>query len=218
MASLAIAALAQPKRVHRPRIDRALHFIDTIESTWKGHEAFAMRLVRKVRPKTVVDLGFDRGLSTLAFAYRNGGHVYGIDWFEEGNYAAKSFALDSAFRNISTAIRFNFAKNIHLIIGPFCDVSKKWTRQIDILHIDWAHTYSSVKHHYYNWIRFLKPKGVILVHDVASYPEETGRFFNELALPKFLFPHSNGLGVASEDAALVESIRAEWGKQTSDFP
>ena len=192
-------------------IDRALAFLDTIESTWKGHEPFAMWLVQKVHPRTIVDLGFDRGLSTLVFAYKNNrGHVFGIDWFEEGNYAAKSFALDSAFRNISTAIRFNFAKNIHLIIGPFRDVSKKWTRKIDILHIDWAHTYTMVKQHYTNWIRYLKPGGIVLIHDVTAYPEEVGRFFEELALPKFLFPNASGLGVVSEDASLIASIREHW--------
>ena len=208
MASIAIP-LSFRKRFH-PRTDRALHFIESIESTWKGHEPFAIWLVQKLHPKTIVDLGFDRGLSTLAFAYRNGGDVFGIDWFEEGNYALKSFALDSAFRNISSAIRFKFAKNIHLIIGPFSDVSKKWTRQIDILHIDWAHTYSSVKLHYTNWIPYLKPNGIILIHDVTAYPGETGRFFEELPLPKFLFPHSSGLGVLSENSSLIEEIRKEW--------
>lgn len=194
----------------RISLDHALEFIDGIESTWRGHEAFAMWLVQTLHPKTIVDLGFDRGLSTIAFAYKNRGHVFGIDWFEEGNYAMKSFALDIAFSNISNAIRFNYAKNIHLIIGPFRDVSKKWTRKIDILHIDWAHTYQTAKHHFDNWVPFLKAEGVILFHDVMAYPEETGKFFRSLPHKKVLFPHSQGLGVATTNEILIEQIKEQF--------
>src|SRR3990167_6673778 len=179
MTALAIpsSSSAPPKRKSPHPKDPALAFIDSIESTWKGHEAFAIWLVQQLHPKVILDLGFDRGLSTLAFAFRNRGHVFGIDWFEEGNYANKSFALDNAFRNISDAIRFNYVRNIHLIIGPFREVSKNWTRKIDILHIDWAHTYLSVKQHYDHWIRYLAIDGVVLIHDVLAYPDEVGRFF-----------------------------------------
>ena len=211
-----LASVALPVRIplllrqRPPRVDHALQFLDSLESTWKGNEKFAIWLVQKIRPKTIVDLGFDRGFSTLAFAYKNRGHVFGIDWFDEGKYVEKSFALDSAFCNISDAIRLNYAKNIHLIIGPFRDVCKKWTRKIDILHIDWSHTYSLTKQHYTNWLRFLKPQGIVLVHDVIAFKEETGRFFDELALPKFLFPHGRGLGVASANASLIEMIQEHW--------
>ena len=208
------AALSLPipeydlKRLKNPALD----FIDSIESTWKGHEHFALWLVQHLKPKTIVDLGFDRGLSTIAFAYRNRGHVFGIDWFEEGNYAVKSFALDSAFNNISNAIRFNYVKNIHLIIGPFKDVSKKWNRKIDILHIDWSHSYSSTRQHYENWSRYLKSDGIILVHDVLAYPQETGRFFRELPFPKLLFPHAQGLGVATTNEKILDEIRMRFSE------
>ncbi len=191
----------------RPSSKHALHFIDSIESTWKGHEQFAMWLVHRLRPNTIVDLGFDRGLSTIAFAYRNRGHVFGIDWFEDGNYAPKSYALDSAFRNISNAIRFNYVKNIHLIIGPFSYVLKNWRRRIDILHIDWAHSYRSAKQHYLNWSPFLKNDAIVLMHDVLAYPEGVGRAFQEIPFPKIVLPHNFGLGIASSNVQLLEEIR-----------
>jgi predicted O-methyltransferase YrrM len=185
----------------------ALEFIDSIESTWKGHESFAMWLVHRIQPKVTVDLGFDRGLSTIAFAYKNKGHVYGIDWFEEGLYSEKCFALDAAFSNIADAIRFNYVKNIHLIIGPFKDVSKTWNKKIDLLHIDWAHSYGALSLHYENWKKYLRENSVLLIHDVVSHPTQVGRFFNELPYPKYLFPHANGLGVVSSDEILIEEIR-----------
>lgn len=212
---MAAVALSDISPVHvrkrfNVRKDAALAFIDNIESSWKGHEEFVFWLVQRLKPKTIVDLGFDRGLSTISFAYRNRGHVFGIDWFEEGNYAAKCFALDTAFRNISDAIRFHYAKNIHLIVGPFRDVSKTWNRKIDVLHIDWAHTYHLAKQHYDNWSRYLNEDGIVLVHDVVALPNETGRFFHELPMHKIVFPQSQGLGVASHNAALIEEIRQRY--------
>lgn len=209
-AALSIPMPIPPRRGADLRKDTALSFLDSIESTWKGHEQFAVWLIQKLRPRTTVDIGFDRGLSTIAFAYKNRGHVFGIDWFQEGNYAEKSFALDSAFRNISNAIRFKYARNIHLIIGPFRDVSKKWNRNIDLLHIDWAHTYASVKQHFDNWVPYLKDSGVVLIHDVLSFPDETGRFFQELPFHKVLFPHAQGLGVASQDEGLILEIKKQF--------
>ena len=185
----------------------AISFIGSIQSTWKGNEEFAMWLVQRLRPKTTVDLGFDRGLSTIAFAYRNGGHVFGVDWFEEGNYADKSIALDSAFNNISAAIRYNYVKNIHLIIGPFPHVSKNWKRKIDLLHIDWAHSYRSAQRHYENWSQFLKSDSVILMHDVTAFSEGAGRAFREIPLPKIVLPNHSGLGIASANVELLTEIR-----------
>jgi predicted O-methyltransferase YrrM len=195
------------KRRPQVRKSSALEFFSTIESTWKGHELFAMWLVAKVKPKIVVDLGFDRALSTIAFAYKNRGHVYGIDWFEGNNYLEKCFALDGAYRNISNALRFHYAKNIHLIVGPYQNVLKNWKRKIDILHLDGVHTYEKAQFHYQNWSPHLSEKGIILIHDVAAYPSETGRFFEELPLHKMVFDHARGLGVASTDAALIEAIK-----------
>lgn len=182
-------------------------FLENIESSSKGHQRFICWLVQFLKPTTIVDLGFDRGLSTIAFAYRNKGHVYGIEWFEEGNYATKCFALDSAFRNISQAIRLRYVKNIHLIVGPFQDIAKKWVRKIDILHIDGAHRYESAKKHYQNWRPFMKEEGVILLHNVSSYPDEMGRFFHELPMHRFIFPHAQGLGIASRNEKVIQEIK-----------
>ncbi len=188
------------------RNPHALAFFDGIESRWKGNEEFALWLIRRLRPKTTVDLGFDKGLSTLIFAYQNLGHVYGIDWFESGKYAEKSFALDSAMNAISQAIRFNYAKNVHLIIGPFSDVSKTWKKKIDLLHIDSSSTYSSLKRHYENWIRFLNQNGVIWINDVIAYPNEAGRFFHEIPFPKVVLPQGRGIGIASHNEAFLKEI------------
>ncbi len=182
-------------------------FIDSIQSTWKGNEGFAIWLVKRLKPKTIVDLGFDRGLSTIAFAYKSRGHVFGIDWFEEGNYAAKSLSFNSAFENISLAIRNNYAKNIHLTIAPFSHALKKWKKEIDILHIDWAHSYKTAIKQCQDWSPFLKPGSIILMHDVLSFPEGPGRAFQELPWPKIILKSGHGLGIASPDTNLLDEIK-----------
>src|SRR3989344_6983858 len=202
MAALAIPAHVKVKK--RAKRDHALDFIESIESSWKGHERFAMWLVQRLKPKTVVDLGFDRGLSTVAFAYKGRGQVFWLDWFEEGNYADKCIAWDVAFGNVSNALRFHYVKNVHLIVGPFRDIARKWKRKVDILHIDWAHSYESAKHHYENWFPYLNPGALILIHDVAAFPDGAGRFFEELSMSKALISHSCGLGIASTDHLLIE--------------
>jgi hypothetical protein len=209
-ATLSLNHMLSNKKPFSVRKDTAIAFMNSIESTWKGHEPFVFWLVQYLRPKTVVDLGFDRGLSTIAFAYRNRGQVFGIDWFDEANYATKCFALDSAFRNISNAIRFHYAKNIHLIVGPFKEIAKTWNRKIDILHIDWTHTYQTTKQHFDNWCRYLSSDGVVLIHDVTAYPTETGKFFNELPMYKVIFPHAHGLGVASNNQKLISEIKKKF--------
>ncbi len=166
--------------------------------------------MQHLRPKTILDLGFDRGLSTIVFAYKNKGQVFGVDWFDEGNYAVKSFALDSGFRHISNAIRFNYAKNIHLFVGPFKEIAKTWNKKIDLLHIDWAHSYASCKQHYENWSRYLTDDGVVLVHDVTTFPNETGRFFAELPFHKLILPNGHGMGIASNRVDLIEEIKARF--------
>lgn len=184
-----------------------LEFLSNIESGWRGYERFAFWLIRQIKPKVVVDLGFDRGISTIAFAFKNKGQVFGIDWFEEKAYASKCFALDAAFRNVSNAIRLQYAKNINLIVGPFQEIAKKWDRKIDVLHIDWAHSYEVAKQHFEIWKIHLNPKAVILVHDIMSFPKGTGQFFNELCMPKHVFSHGAGLGIASFDTVFIEALR-----------
>lgn len=212
MAAIAISPFRAKFRKKRfsVRKNAALAFINGIDSNWKGNLPFVFWLTRYFRPKTIVDLGFDRGLSTIAFAYRNRGHVFGVDWFEEESYVAKSLTLDRAFLNISDAIRFHYAKNIHLIMGPFKEISKTWTRKIDILHIGWAHSYPLVKRHFENWNTYLNAGGIILISGVSAFPAETGVFFNELPLHKFILSGEQGLGVASADPLVIDQVKTQF--------
>jgi len=183
---------------------------ELIVSAWRGHEGFADWLARELKAQTVVELGVDYGFSSFVFARAIAGHggtVYGIDSFEGDPEAGHRDTYEAVVaRQKELGIG-----NLELIRGYFADVAKDWDRPIDILHIDGRHRYEDVKEDYELWSRFVRPGGVILLHDTAVLREPYGvhLFFGEISLPKTNFTHANGLGVVSSDAALIERIKRE---------
>jgi predicted O-methyltransferase YrrM len=175
-------------------------------SAWTGHREFASWLVNKVQPKVTVDLGVDYGHSTFYLAAPGIGKVYGVDSFEGDNHAGIRDTYDYAN---SLKEQFDFS-NVTFIKGYFDDIAKTWDKQIDILHIDGLHTYDAVKNDYETWKKFLKEDSVIIFHDTVSFPDDVGRFFEELDLHKAMFSHSAGLGVASQNPAIIEAIGREF--------
>lgn len=159
-----------------------------IPSAWKGHEAFARWLVQQMRPAVIVELGCDYGFSTIALAQPGLGIVYGIDRF-----------LGPPDRNTLQLCQANIAaagvKNIELIKADFREMAKSWSKPIDLLHIDGNHAYDDVRIDFEQWTRHVRNGGVILMHDTRSFPQDVGRFFNEIPWVKFEFQHANGLGV-----------------------
>jgi predicted O-methyltransferase YrrM len=180
---------------------------DLIQSAWRGHQKFAEWLVRELKPKTIVELGVDYGFSSFVFARAGMGEVYGIDSFEGDPEAGQ--------RNTRPIVEERQKElgvtNLHLVQGYFSEVAKTWDKPIDILHIDGRHRYDDVKEDYEIWSRFVRPGGVILLHDTCVTREPYGvhRFFREIELPKTNFTHSEGLGVVSTDQALIDRIRRE---------
>ena len=176
-----------------------------IASAWRGHERFADWLVRELKPVTIVELGVDYGYSSFVFSRPGIGTVFGIDSFEGDPEAGHRNTLDLVLRRRDAL----GIKNLELIKGHFSEVAKTWTRPIDILHIDGRHVYEDVKEDFETWSAFVRPGGVILLHDTCVTREPYGvhRFFREIEWPKTNFTHSEGLGVVSSDARLIERIK-----------
>ena len=176
-----------------------------IRSAWRGHHFFVLWLVKELQPLTIMDLGVDRGFSTFILAAQKIGKVYGIDWFSGEKYADYIPVMRS-----KTKMKKKFGiNNVTIIKGKFSEVAKKWEKNIDILHIDGAHTYKDVKEDYQTWRKFLNENSVILFHDTNIY-EGVIRFFGELDLPKYNFTHSFGLGVVSKNKELISKIKEIW--------
>ena len=165
--------------------------IEGLPSAWKGHRMFANNLVNNFKPNVTVDLGVDYGYSLFALAETNPGHVYGIDSFDGDVHAGHH---SDAYLTVTEIVKLDY-KNITLVKGYFDDVVKTWNKPIDILHIDGLHTYEAVKNDYAKWSPHVRKGGIIMFHDTVAFPNDVGRFFNELNGEKTHFEHSAGLGV-----------------------
>ena len=182
----------------RPTTERLQHIV----SAWKGHEDFAVKLVEYLNPEVVVELGVDWGFSVFAFALPNIGTVYGIDWFQGDKYAGHRTTYEQV---LDERAKLDL-RNVVLIKADFAEAAKSWTQPIDVLHIDGDHDYASVKQDFAHWARFVRDDGIILMHDTVSFPDDVGRFYDELQLPKFNFTHSHGLGVVCKNQALLDKV------------
>jgi predicted O-methyltransferase YrrM len=165
-----------------------------IVSAWRGLEPFAHWLVQTVDPKLTVELGVDYGFSLIELARHSKGDTVGVDHFggdAQAGYRdirdeAKSHVLESGF-------------GISLMVMPFAEALHIFDAgTIDILHIDGAHEYDSVKHDFDTWLPKVRLGGVILLHDTRSFPNDVGRFFQSITFPKFEIEHSHGLGVVTK--------------------
>ncbi len=183
-------------------IPNTLNSIQHIESAWKGHENFAVSLVKWMKPTTIVELGVDFGFSTIAFALPNIGTVYGVDHFAGDEHAG----YRNTYEQVVKQIGHMGIDNVVLIQSDFSELSKKWDKEIDILHIDGLHTYEMVKRDFNNWAGFVKDDGVILLHDTISFPDDVGRLFAEIRMPKFNFTHSHGLGIIAKNQEVLNKI------------
>jgi predicted O-methyltransferase YrrM len=177
---------------------------------WIGHIPFAFELVRRLRPRTIVELGSYSGSSLAAFcqAVETVGldaRCYGIDlWegdihmgkFDEGIFKEISHYMSSRYSDICILMKQEFNKAV-----DFFD-----DRSIDLLHIDGTHTYEAVSNDYYTWLPKISDRGVILFHDTNVTYETIGEAVRHFGVrdffdfikdrhPHFEFRHCYGLGV-----------------------
>ena len=178
-------------------------------SAWVGHGVFAINLVEKMKPEIVVDLGVDYGFSTFCFAYSKIGLVFGVDWFQGDEHAGFRDTLQNVldkYENLKTNFGIN---NIEFIKSDFTELSKKWEYNIDILHIDGLHTYEAVKNDFESWIEYVDENGVVLFHDVESYPHSVGVFFDEIKGGyKIIRSGSAGLGIYTRSEKTMRIIQS----------
>lgn len=165
-----------------------------IITAWRGLEPFAHWLVQTLKPETTVELGVDYGFSLIELARYNPGNTIGIDNFQGDFQAGLRDVREEAKKNI---LESGFG--ISLMVMPFDEGLDIFDNDsIDLLHIDGAHDYESVKHDFETWFPKVRPGGVILLHDTRSFPNDVGRFYHSLPYPKFEITHSHGLGVVTK--------------------
>lgn len=185
-------------------------------TAWKGHFEFAIWLVNLIKPKIIVELGVDYAQSTFSLAceLEKNSLLYAIDCFEGDEHAGKRNTLSivkDTYESLLTQ-KILLYDNIKFIKGFFDEVNKTFDEKIDLLHIDGLHTYEAVKNDFNSWFPKTSENAVILFHDTVSFPNDVGRFFNELPYFKVNILHSAGLGIVSKNKNIIDTINNKWIK------
>jgi hypothetical protein len=195
---------------------------------WVGHIPFGFWIIDAFRPRRLVELGTETGVSFCAFnqaivRFGVNCETFAVDtWagdIQTGSYGDE--ILDE-LRRYHDPLYGHFAR---LVRTTFEDaVTRFEDGSIDLLHIDGCHTYDAVRADFDTWKSKLSRRGVVLFHDVAVREGTFGvhTFFDEVAAlyPHFLFPHSNGLGVLAVgpdiDPAIEKLIEAGRNPESRD--
>jgi hypothetical protein len=188
-------------------------------SVWRGHIPFALLLIDRARPRTLVELGTHYGDSYCAFcqsvkALETGTRCWAVDtwagdehagFYEDAVYDDLRAHHDPRYASFSTLVRSLFDD----AVGQFEDGS------IDILHIDGLHTYEAVRHDFETWLPKVSRRGIVLFHDTAVHTDDFGvhRFWDELkdTYPSFAFTHAGGLGVLAVGPEVPAGMRFLFG-------
>jgi predicted O-methyltransferase YrrM len=182
--------------------------LGAIPSGWnyppKSHREFVEWLINRIQPEVTVELGVDYGYSSFLMALCQDNPVYGVDCFDVSVHGPRE---DDDYQFVMSVKEKLGLDNLEIIKGYFDDVAKTWDKEIDLLHIDGLHDYENCKNDCDTWAPLVKEDGVILFHDTVSNPDGAGLFFSQLEVPKLNFTNSFGLGVASNNADLIEEIK-----------
>lgn len=194
--------------------DNISEILGAIPSAWNvpptSHRGFVEWLINRIKPEVTVELGVDYGYSSFVMALCQDNPVYGIDCFDISKHGIRQDRDYEFVMSLKEKLKLN---NLEIIKGYFDDLAKTWSKEIDLLHIDGLHDYDNCKNDCETWAPFLKEDGVILFHDTVSNPDTVGLFFSQLEVPKVNFKNSCGLGVASNNADLIEEIKKEFDVQ-----
>jgi hypothetical protein len=161
-----------------------------------------MALTEMLRPRVLVELGTQHGVSYCAFCQavtelKLPTRCYAVDtWLGDvhANYYKESVYLDlqkfhRRYQTFSTLLRMTFDQ----ALAHVPDAS------VDLLHIDGLHTYDAVKTDYEIWLPRLSDRAVVLFHDTVETQRDFGvhRLWAELSsnFPSFNFEHGHGLGI-----------------------
>lgn len=169
----------------------------SVPSAWVENTAEYLRLLEGIGDiYTIVEVGVHYGYSLFTFAHDHpNAVVVGVDNFSYG---------DSKDAERHLANHLPEFKNIRMIALDSATAASWWGKpenylDIDVLHIDAGHQYHEVKNDFELWSKFVRPGGVILFHDIRSFPNDVGRFFDELVGRKDKIDFGAGLGAFYKD-------------------
>lgn len=203
---------------HLPRdlrvLEAPLWLVDETPA-WIEHIPFAFWLVSAAQPRILVELGTHYGNSYFAFAQSIQAlglscATYAVDTWQGDDQAG--FYGEEVFQAVTQHNQDRYSAFSSLVRSTFDEASGHFdSQEIDVLHIDGHHTYSSVKRDFDTWLPLMSDRGVVMFHDVAVRERDFGvhRLWSELSsqYPAFAFTHGHGLGVLGVGQALPEPLK-----------
>lgn len=196
-----------------------------VASAWYGHIPFAHWIIRAAKPRTLVELGTQNGVSYSAFCeavMRNGldTRCYAVDTWQgddQAGYYSEEVYLDfrrfhdDRYGAFSELLRCSFDDALPYISDA----------AVDLLHIDGLHTYEAVKHDFENWRNKLSDSAVVLFHDTNVRERDFGvwRLWEELRMQfsSFEFLHGHGLGLLAVGRSIAPQVIALCSSREPDY-
>lgn len=184
-------------------------------SQWIELTPLGMLLVDLIRPRTLVELGTQHGVSYCAFCQA----VTALD------LDARCFAVDTWLGDEHTLyygpdvlarLRAHhdprYGKFSTLLAMTFDRAARRFAAEsIDLLHIDGAHGYQAVRHDFETWLPRMSRRGVMLFHDIEARHSGFGvrQFWAEVAAryPHFQVAFGHGLGVLAVGAEIPPALQ-----------
>ena len=172
-------------------------------SAWLYHIPLVPMLVNLLRPRTFVELGTHAGDSYVAFcsAIKSGAvgtQCTAVDtWKGDAHTGPYGPEVLASLRQVHDQ---QFGEFSRLLVSDFNSAAPTFADgSIDLLHMDGAHDYATVRHDYMTWQPKLSDRAVVLFHDTA---ERTGGFgvwqlWDEVRAghPHAHLPYGHGLGI-----------------------
>ncbi|MCI2395751.1 class I SAM-dependent methyltransferase [Aliiroseovarius sediminis] len=200
--------------------EQIIEFFPEYRSTqiaWQGLTPIAAWAIIDLKPRRVVELGSYRGDSFFSFLQAAQSvseleDLVAVDTWEGDQHTGayvedvhKQFHDELASRNDPRA---------RSIRDYFVNAAQQFdANTIDLLHIDGAHDYASVREDFETWLPKMAADGVVLFHDTMVRTDGFGvwQFWEELEQEYpgrcFNFTHSNGLGVLCLGTSTTGEIR-----------
>jgi predicted O-methyltransferase YrrM len=126
---------------------------------------------------TIVEIGVFKGKSTASMAFACRGTKKKICSIDTFNGNDSDFA-DLGRRDFFSIWRQNLENNgianyAVPMVGLSQDIGKTWNREIDFLFIDGSHIYSDTLADFELFFPWVKPGGIVALHDVPSHEGPT---------------------------------------------
>jgi hypothetical protein len=177
------------------------------KSGWTEHTPLAMLLVELLRPRVVVELGTQHGVSYCSFCQavdelKLSARCYAVDTWKGDAHA--THYKESVYTELAEHHR-RYESFSKLLRMTFDEALPQFpAASIDLLHIDGLHYYEAVKKDFETWRLKLSNRAVVLFHDTMETVDGFGvhQLWRELSpnFPSFNFEHGHGLGVLAVGA------------------